>query len=59
MIQLRKYERPKVTMVELRVEEAVLGNCKSGWIPYVVAQYAPDLCGGCYFGALACKDNGS
>lgn len=56
---MRKYERPKVTMVELRVEEAVLGNCKSGFIPCAVAQYVPPLAGGCYQGVIACQINGS
>jgi hypothetical protein len=46
-------------MVELRIEEAVLGTCKSGWIPYAVAQYIPHSGGGCYFGAIACRVNGS
>jgi len=27
--QKRGYERPKVTVISLRPEEAVLGNCKS------------------------------
>ena len=36
-IEMRKYERPKITVVELRIHEAVLGPCKatsltgSGW----------------------------
>lgn len=46
-------------MVELRIEEAVLGTCKSGCIPYAVAQIIPSAGGGCYLGALACRVNGS
>ncbi len=46
---MRSYERPMVTMVELRIQEAVLTSCKTVTGAYITADNI--LPGGCWAAA--------
>ncbi len=52
----RPYQRPTLTVVELRIDEAILSNCKSSLIGFPAAQiFGVSGCGS----LIACRQDGS